>query len=206
MLKIGGLLFRLRDYTPIPFVIVMIIYASVDQTSLVIGTLLMVIGETIRIKGVSHIGGISRTKTYSTGQRLITSGLFSHVRNPLYIGNFFLSVGIVVVANVHLYFTLLFILFFFLQYVPIVNWEENNLKKVFGKEFEIYMSKVPRWLPSLSKKVESGEQVTSDYKSAFKSEKNTLLAAVLLYLIVLWRSGWFGPIYGLIRELYSRFF
>lgn len=189
MLKIGELLFRLRDYTPIPFVIVMIIFAAVNQTSLIIGTVLMVCGETIRIKGVSHIGGVSRTKTYSTGQRLITSGLFSHVRNPLYIGNFFLSVGIVVLSNVHPYFTLTFILFFFLQYVPIVSWEENNLKRVFGQEFEVYMSRVPRWLPALTKKMDQGLKVEPDYKSAIKSEKNTLLAAVLLYLILLWRSG-----------------
>ncbi|MCG8336054.1 MAG: isoprenylcysteine carboxylmethyltransferase family protein [Proteobacteria bacterium] len=200
MLKLGEILFRMRDYTPIPFVIVMIIYPSVNQTSLLAGTLLMLFGEIIRVKGVAHIGGVSRTKTYSTGRKLITSGLFSHVRNPLYIGNFFLSVGIVVVSNVHPYFTAFFIAFFFMQYIPIVNWEESNLKNVFGKEFEDYISKVPRWIPSFSDKIGNKEAVKPDYKKAIKSEKNTLVAIVILYIVVLWRSGWFFPVMEWIKS------
>ncbi|MBT4088707.1 MAG: isoprenylcysteine carboxylmethyltransferase family protein, partial [Deltaproteobacteria bacterium] len=74
MLKLGELLFKNRDYTPIPFVIAMIIYANVERNSLIIGLLLSLSGEMVRIFGVAHIGGVSRTKTYSTGQKLITSG------------------------------------------------------------------------------------------------------------------------------------
>ena len=190
-LKIGEVLFRLRDYTPIPIVIALMVFASADQQSLLIGTILMLFGEIIRIIGVSHIGGVSRTKTYSTGQKLITSGPFSRVRNPLYIGNFFLTFGIVFAANVHLYFTLGFVAVFFLQYIPIINWEENNLKNVFGEEFEEYKSRVPRWIPALTRKMDSDLVVESDFVTAIKSEKNTLLAAIVLYLVVLWRSGWF---------------
>lgn len=194
MLKIGELFFKLRDYTPIPFVIAMIFLASSSKESVIIGSALMVFGELIRIKGVAHIGGISRTRTYSTGRKLITSGIFSHVRNPLYIGNFFLSVGIIVVANVHYYFTALFIGCFILQYILIVNWEEANLKKVFGAEYEEYLKMVPRWIPSISDKIGRGEKVKPDYKTAIKSEKNTLAAAILLYIIVLGRSGFFSSI------------
>ncbi len=200
MLKLGEILFRMRDYTPIPFVIVMIIYPSVNQTSLLAGTLLILLGEFIRIKGVAHIGGVSRTKTYSTGRKLITSGLFSHVRNPLYIGNFFLSVGLVVVSNVHPFFTAFFVLFFFMQYIPIVTWEESNLKNVFGKEFEDYISKVPRWIPSFSNKYGISEVVAPDYKKAVKSEKNTLIAIIILYMVVLWRSDWFVPLVEWIKS------
>lgn len=189
MLKLGGFLFRYRGQTPIPFVLIMIFYASADTMSLLIGTVSMVMGELIRIIGVTHIGGVSRTKTFSTGQKLITTGPFSFVRNPLYIGNFFLSVGITISANVNIYFTLIFIAFFAFQYTLVVRWEESNLKKVFGKEFEEYMVKVPRWVPAIRPKIEKGEKVTKDYKTTFKSEKNTLLAAITLYILILWRSG-----------------
>ncbi len=190
MLKLGETLFRFRDYTPIPFVILMMIYPSVSDQSLIIGTILMLFGEFIRIKGVAHIGGISRTKTYSTGKKLITSGLFGHVRNPLYIGNFFLTVGIVVVANVHVLFTVVFIAFFFLQYIPIVRWEESNLGQVFGETFNEYLQTVPRWIPSLKRKTGIDEVVKPDYVAAIKSEKNTLAAAIALYLILLWRCNY----------------
>ncbi len=189
MLKIGEFLFKFRDYTPIPFVIVMIVFASTDKTVLLIGTLLILLGETIRIVGVSHIGGVSRTKTFSTGQKLITSGPFSHVRNPLYLGNFCLSVGFIIMSNVNIYFTVLFVLFFFLQYIPIIKWEENNLKTIFGGEFIEYKKKVPRWIPSIRSKIKKKEKIKGDFKKAFLSEKNTFIAAIILYIAILGRSG-----------------
>ncbi|MBU2647408.1 isoprenylcysteine carboxylmethyltransferase family protein [bacterium] len=191
MLKLGELLFKNRDYTPIPFVIAMIIFANTDINSLILGLVISLFGEIIRILGVAHIGGVSRTKTYSTGRKIVTSGLFAHVRNPLYIGNFFLSVGMVIASNVHLYFTLGFIAFFFFQYIPIVHWEEQNLRKTFGRDFDDYIARVPRWIPTLFPKQKNKEKIKGDFKKAILSEKHTLLAAVALYLILLWRSGWF---------------
>jgi len=191
VLKIGEKLFRYRDYTPIPFVIVTIIYAAADQKSLLIGTASMILGECIRLIGVSYIGGVSRTKTYSTGQKLISGGPFSIVRNPLYLGNLFLSTGIIITANVSIYFVLIFVIFFFCQYIPIVLWEESNLTQIFGSQFEEYKRSVPRWIPTLRPKFRNTEKVVPEFWPAVRSEKNTLLAAVILYLLVLWRSGYF---------------
>lgn len=194
MLKLGEFLFKNRDYTPVPFVIAMIIYASTSRFSLLIGLILSLFGELIRMHGVAHIGGVSRTKTYSTGRKLIKTGPFARVRNPLYIGNFFLSVGLVVTANLHPLFTAAFIAFFFIQYIPIVRWEETNLRQTFGLEFEHYAAVVPRWIPSLKPQYREGEKIRGDYAKALRSEKYTLLAAVALYLILLWRSGWFDAL------------
>ncbi len=194
MLKLGEFLFKNRDYTPVPFVIAMIVFANTDHNALIIGLLLSLFGEAIRIFGVAHIGGVSRTKTYSTGQKLITSGPFSRVRNPLYVGNFFLSVGMVVSANVHPLFTAGFIAFFFIQYIPIIRWEEQNLRNTFGDEFDEYISRVPRWIPSPFPKYKQKEKIKGDFGKAIQSEKNTLLAAVAFFAIILWRSGWFDAI------------
>ncbi len=150
----------------------------------------MVFGELIRVFGVSQIGGVSRTKTFSVGQKLITAGLFSHVRNPLYLGNLFLSSGIVIFSNVSLLFTLLFIVLFFLQYIPIVYWEESNLKNIFGAEYEEYAQKVPRWLPLLVPKIIIRKNQKRNFWGALVSEKYTLFAAVTLYVLIWWRSGW----------------
>ena len=198
MLKLGEILFKFRDYTPIPFVIVMIIYSAADMNSLIAGTCITIFGELIRMIGVSHIGGVSRTKTYSTGQKLITSGPFSYVRNPLYIGNFFLTGGLVVASNIYIaeipksnvLFTVVFIAFFILQYTPIIRWEENNLRNIFGAEFETYVKQVPRWIPAIIPKIKKQETIKGDLKAAIFSEKNTLMAAILMYVLILWRSGW----------------
>lgn len=189
MLKFGRIVFKYRDYTPIPFVIVMIIYAKATMETLILGTICLLIGEFIRYIGVAYIGGVSRTRTFSTGQKLITGGIFSHVRNPLYIGNLLLSTGLIIFANVHLYFTIGFVIFFFLQYIPMILWEENNLRGVFGEEFVEYCNKVPRWIPAIMPKMPSNEKIKGEYVTAAKSEKSTVLAALLLYGLIIWRSG-----------------
>jgi protein-S-isoprenylcysteine O-methyltransferase Ste14 len=194
MLKLGELFFKLRDYTPIPFIIYMLIYGSgtMSFNTMVIGTCCIFLGELIRIFGVAYIGGVSRTRTFSTGQKLITGGPFSHVRNPLYIGNLFLSGGLVIFANVGLYFNLVFFAFFFIQYIPIIHWEEINLREIFGKDFDAYTRKVPRWIPTLFSQYQDQEIIKGEYKTAIKSERSTLISAVFLYGLILWRSGWLG--------------
>jgi protein-S-isoprenylcysteine O-methyltransferase Ste14 len=194
MLKLGELFFKLRDYTPIPFIIYMLIYGgdTMSFNTMVIGTCCIFLGELIRIFGVAYIGGVSRTRTFSTGQKLITGGPFSHVRNPLYIGNLFLSGGLVILANVGLYFNLVFFAFFFIQYIPIIHWEEINLREIFGKDFDVYTRKVPRWIPTLFSQYQDQELIKGEYKTAIKSERSTLISAIILYGLILWRSGWLG--------------
>lgn len=194
MLKLGEFFFKLRDYTPIPFIIYMLVFGkdTMNVHTIIIGTGCILLGEFIRIYGVAYIGGVSRTRTFSTGQKLITGGPFSHVRNPLYIGNLFLSGGLAIFANVGLYFNLVFFAFFFIQYIPVIHWEENNLREIFGKTFDDYSRKVPRWIPSLFSKIENQDIVQGEYKAALKSERNTLTSAIVLYVLILWRSGWLG--------------
>ena len=197
MLKIGELFFKFRDYTPIPFIIAMFYWAAPTSSSILIGTIIAVIGELIRIYGVAYIGGVSRTRTFSTGQKLITSGPYAHVRNTLYIGNLLLSSGLVVISNVNIdnipnsnaYFLAFFVAFFFIQYIPVVLWEESNLQNIFKEEFTKYKSQVPRWIPSLSNKTNNTDKIAGDYPMALKSEKSTLTTTVIVFLGLLFRAN-----------------
>ena len=200
MLKLGEVLFKYRDYTPLPFIVVMLWKAQANQQSLMIGGALMIVGELIRIYGVAYIGGVSRTRSYSTGQKIISGGPFAHVRNPLYVGNLLLSSGLIVVANVELQFAhdflLIFVVIFFAQYIPVVAWEENNLVTKFGESYETYRSQVPRWIPRIRPAQTQGvaEEINGDYKMAMKSEKNTLGSAIILVAAIVWRSGFLSNI------------
>ncbi|MDT8445881.1 MAG: methyltransferase [bacterium] len=200
MLKLGEILFKYRDYTPLPFIVVMLWLGQANQESLIAGSLLMILGELVRVHGVAYIGGVSRTRSYSTGQKVISGGPFAHVRNPLYIGNLLLSGGLVVVSNVHFFFAydfvVFFVLVFFAQYIPVVAWEESNLVNKFGQAYEDYRHLVPRWFPRLTRAETPGvlENIQGEYARAIKSEKNTLTTAVILYLAILWRSGFFNSL------------
>ncbi len=192
MLKLGEFFFKFRNYTPLPFLVYMLIYGkdNFSFNSIIIGTGCILLGELIRIYGVAYIGGVSRTRSFSTGQKLIIGGPYSYVRNPLYIGNLFLSGGLVIMANVHIYFTLGFLAFFFFQYIPIIHWEENNLTNQFGEEFKQYTQRVPRWFPALFSQIKTNEVIQGEYMTAIKSERSTLASTIVLYALIVWRSGW----------------
>jgi len=76
------------------------------------------------------------------------SGIFAHVRNPVY-----LIMPLYFIAFVLLTMSLISIvpiIISFIMYTPMVKFEEKDLEKVFGQEYLEYKEKVPRWLPRLT--------------------------------------------------------
>ena len=145
-----ALIFRVRSYTPIPFIIIILFFAQPTSLSLLFGLLCTLLGECIRFWGVGIIGSETRTTEKVDGSSLYTSGPFSYVRNPLYIGNMMMYSGIAIMSNVWLpLFPLLVIVFFIVQYNIIVHLEEEFLTKKFGEEYRQYCTQVPRFLPRI---------------------------------------------------------
>ena len=80
------------------------------------------------------------------GGGLVTTGLYAYVRNPMYLGTFLIGSGFVLI--VWPWWTLLiFPVFFSLRFWPQVIREEHHLKNLFGKTFEDYCRRVPRFFP-----------------------------------------------------------
>ena len=176
--------FKYRGFTPVPLVIVVVIFAKPTLVSLFWGILLMLFGELIRIYGVAYAGGATRTRKVGAPE-LVTSGPFSRVRNPLYIGNMFMYTGAAVIANVwQPWLVFLVWIFFGIQYYFIVSLEEEELDKIFGEAYAIYCKNVNRFIPGL-KAYTSGSVTRPDYKMALKSEKSTFIsfASILIGLI-----------------------
>ncbi len=182
--RLGAWLFKKRDYTPIPLILLAVIliylgYIRPTAVSVAVGVASILIGEAVRFWGVSHIGGISRTRTNATGI-LIDGGPFSLVRNPLYVGNFFLSLGFVMAAGAWILVPVYIALFAF-QYHYIVQWEEWNLREKFGEPYVNYCKEVPRWVPRIT----GYRQGESDFGKALKSERVTLLAIVAVSAVLI---------------------
>ena len=178
-IKIGEWFFKHRDYTPITLIIILILISQFNLIYFIIGIVLTLIGEFIRFYSVAFIGGISRTRKGSVSN-LITEGPFNCVRNPLYLGNFILSLGISFLSS-NPFFLLAYIILFWIQYIPIVLWEEELLLHKFGEAYIRYKSSVPRFFPKFNCKPWKGKK---DFKKALKSEKSTLLTIFGLYLII----------------------
>lgn len=183
--SLGAKLFELRDYTPIPLILLLLVFAEPSARSATLGMLFVVLGELIRIYSVAFIGSVSRTRnTDSAGAALITTGPFAYVRNPLYVGNFCITFGIAWYGGI-VWLVLLAAALFAFQYHCIVKYEESLLKSKFGQQYEDYLHTVPAWVPARWPGLESIEWPTS-FSGALKSERRTLsaIAAMLLALMI----------------------
>lgn len=116
---------------------------------IIVGLLVTVSGQLIRgaTIGLAYIiRGGRGGKVYA--EELVTSGIFSHCRNPLYVGNILMLAGVGILSNSLLYVALFIPLFLFI-YQAIVLAEENFLRGKFGAAYDAYTRRVNRWIPNL---------------------------------------------------------
>lgn len=179
------LFFKLRSYTPIPLLILLIATARPSPGPFLWGFLFIILGEAIRLWAVAHAGGATRTRNVGA-PLLVTSGPFAYTRNPLYIANAIIYVGVACLAGGKPVWILVAIIFSALQYGLITSLEEETLVKLFGFEYQFYRSRVPRWMPRLMPWEWSLPQ-TPDWKDAWRNEKYTrinLLLAIGIFAVI----------------------
>lgn len=180
-------IFKYRSYTPLPFLAVMLIFQQVTLRSLIIGFAVSIIGEAIRLWGVCYAGSETRTTGAVGGTYLVISGAFAYVRNPLYLGNILIYLGIGIMSMALFpYLQVGALIFFLFQYIMIINREEIYLKESFGKQYEEYLDAVPKLIPRLTPyKNESIKQPRLNIKAGLRSEKRSLQALTVVTTILI---------------------
>lgn len=183
-------IFTLRGYTPVPFLLAMIIFAQPTAVTMAIGIVLAAAGEFIRFWGVAYAGSLTRVTGSVGAPEVIIAGPFARVRNPLYVGNVLTYVGIGIMSNA-LFPWLLIIaaVWFGFQYTQIVMLEEIFLEKEFGAAYLEFKRNVPRFIPRLSAYINPVQsKQKSNWTEAAHSERRTFqaLSLVLVMLLVLW--------------------
>jgi len=93
---------------------------------------------------------------WSPTRKLVIGGMYGHVRNPMIIGVLIVLIGesiAILSLNIFIWAGIFFITnnFFFVLY------EEPNLEKRFGTEYQKYKKNVPRWIPRLKTFVPDSE-------------------------------------------------
>ncbi|MGZ8552825.1 MAG: methyltransferase family protein [Chitinophagaceae bacterium] len=154
MVRLGNLLFHNRNWLfPLFYIILFIPSPEVFNnpvTAMVIGFSITLLGQLIRIITIGLVyiirGGKNRT-VYA--DNLVTTGIFSHCRNPLYVGNILILAGLGVASNSIIFIAIATPLFIFF-YQAIVKAEENFLQNKFGQQFTDYCSNVNRWMPRMA--------------------------------------------------------
>ncbi len=152
--NIGDFLFRFRNFLfPMCLPVALIPAPAVFENALVpavLGFLIAAMGEAVRATtiGLQYIvrGGRDR-RVYA--KDLVTGGIYAHTRNPMYVGNVLILVGLAVASNSWLCVAVLIPAYVFVC-VAIIAAEERYLRGRFGVDFEAYCQDVPRWLPRLT--------------------------------------------------------
>ena len=188
-MDIRNFLFKYRSYTPIPIGIMIVYFARQDSALLLIGVPFLLLGESIRMWAVSCAGGETRTRRVGA-PALCSSGPFAFVRNPLYLGNMFMYLGIVFIAgSANIWLMVATTLAFFLvQYSLIVSLEEETLGAIFGQEYEEYRSNVPAIFPRLSRWATRDKRKPASMLKTIKTEKRTLQNVIFILLLIFLRT------------------
>ncbi len=181
--------FKNRSYSPIPFLVLMLVFQQATPASLIAGFAVALLGEFFRFWGVAYAGSETRRTGEVGATYLVVSGAFAHLRNPLYLGNMLMYLGIGIMSySLFPYLQIIALAFFMWQYYVIINEEEGFLVQKYGKTYEEYRASVPKLIPSLSAYPNPGiEQPPFNPKAGLKSEMRTLQAFAFIILIVIVR-------------------
>lgn len=109
---------------------------------------------------------------------LNTTGIYSLVRHPLYLGNFLMWLG-VSLLTCHAGFILLFVLAYWLYYERIMFAEEQFLRCKFGKRYLTWANRTPAIIPDF--KSFTPPRLPFSWKKVIKKEKNGIFALFLTF-------------------------
>jgi len=113
----------------------------------IIGLFIIATGIIFRIWAIHTLGKhFTPTVQIKEDHQLITSGPYSIVRHPSYLGAMWAMVGTSIFLNSIIGIIISFICMFYAYYIRIAS-EERALSELFGKEYRAYQKKVKKLIP-----------------------------------------------------------
>lgn len=192
-IKLGNFLFKYRSFTPVPLIIlVFLLFTPVNYGDLNIyfnlaGIVLAVTGELIRILSVGYsFAGTSGRENYLRADHLNTSGIYSIVRNPLYIGNLLIYSGLLLIFSnfsALIFFDVLLII----QYYFIILSEQEYLRSQYGEDYREYCNKVRPVIPGF-RHLRKAENKFDLKKVIFKENDSIFNSIFLIGLVMIFKE------------------
>lgn len=103
------------------------------------GLPVVILGEMIQMWATSHL---------HKDTKFTISGPYSHVRNPMYFGRFFVGLGIFIMTW-NPYFVVGYVVLYAIYGHLRVKREERRLREIFAPHYQEYCSEIRRWIPRL---------------------------------------------------------
>jgi len=121
----GKYLFRYRAAIAAVFFVVLVFYARPMPS--VAPHIFIITGIALRLWAAGYIGPEARQREFSTERRII-SRPYRIIKHPLYVGNFFLVLGVIILYNPPRWFGISYIIAFIIMYALIAISEKQYLK------------------------------------------------------------------------------
>ena len=193
--RAGRLLFRWRSFTPVPLVLLALplLWRSRGAASpgwLLGGLALCALGQALRAWVLGQVrDGTSGQNEKLTAVSLNSTGPYALTRNPLYLGNFAITLGLCLVAHDPRLLALVSALFG-LQYRAIIAAEEDFLRGQFGADYDAYCARVPRFWPRFAAAAPASIEGAAssprpwDWRRALRKEHNPAAAWAALAIVL----------------------
>jgi len=131
------------------------------------GLIIMATVQAFRMYAASYLWG-RQAITKIEADFLCTAGPYKHMRNPLYLGNFLIGLGLCIAVN-EWYAYALFVVSYVFVYSIVIPYEERFLQEKFGDVYTGYKDHTGRLLPRL-KGYKNGEKVIPNFKAGILGE------------------------------------
>lgn len=191
MIRQGNFLFKYRSFLPVLILLLGIyMYIKYVQAHSLNGNHvwelfsfgISLLGLVIRIYCIGHAHDNTSGRNTNEGQiadDLNQTGLYSTCRHPLYLGNFFMWLGLAMFTY-NLWFIIAFIFLFWVYYERIMFAEEEYLRVKFGTAYTSWADYTPAFIPNLSKWTKP--RLRFSWKKVIRQEK----AGILNMFLVVW--------------------
>lgn len=203
-ISIGNFFFRYRNAL---FPLIFVCGAVILRPKIMMGNLVFdrfltysgvgiaILGQAVRLITIGfeyiHRGG-KGGQVYAG--RLVQGGVYGITRNPMYVGNALIAVGMTMLLGSPLGYMFL-IPFFLFVYQAIVAAEEAYLSSRFGGEYDEYCARVNRFVPSLDRIPQAFCKMRFDWRHSLRKDLGTVVGLTIgLIFLPIWRTyflyGW----------------
>jgi Putative protein-S-isoprenylcysteine methyltransferase len=188
----GNWLFKRRSWLPVFIIVAGIVMMYLGNRQAILFDMrdeliflgVSLFGEVIRILTVGFTPRNTSGRNTINGQvadELNVTGIYSLLRHPLYLGNFFMWLGPVLFLR-SLGVTLVFGLIYWLYYERIMFAEEQFLRKKFGDIYDKWSEKVSSFIPYTFKFIPP--KLSFSVKNVLKREYNSFVNIFVIFTLL----------------------
>jgi protein-S-isoprenylcysteine O-methyltransferase Ste14 len=188
----GNWLFKRRSWLPVFMIIAGILVMYLDNRQAILFDMrdeliflgVSLFGQAIRVFTVGFAPKNTSGRNTVNGQiadELNVTGIYSVLRHPLYLGNFFMWLGPVLFLR-DVWFLVVFGLLYWLYYERIMFAEEQFLRRKFGELYDKWSETVSSFIPYSFNYIPS--KLPYSFRNVLKREYNSFVNIFVIFTLM----------------------